>query len=50
MTPLTLDEYIDWWWEKHGPSLENNELAQNGQFDELPYVEYEDVYLPSLRT
>lgn len=33
------------WWEKH-KALGQTELGQNGQFDELPFIEYEEKYGP----
>jgi len=42
---LSLEEFVDQWWVINGSKLKDNELAKNGQFDELPYYEYEEVYL-----
>jgi len=38
---MDIDEFIEDWWEAH-PGLADTELGSNGQFDELPYIEYEE--------
>lgn len=48
MTIISLDEYIEWWWDQH-EYLVHTELGSNGQFDELPYWEYEK-YIEELCT
>jgi hypothetical protein len=35
----SFDNFEKAWWKKH-KKLANSELGSNGQFDELPYVEY----------
>lgn len=36
----TFEEFEKRWWAAH-PELAKTELAQNGQFDDLPYYDYE---------
>ena len=36
-------EFSKEWW-KNNAVLAETEMAKNGQFDELPYVEYEELY------
>ena len=40
---MTQDELIKWWWsrERHSEMLDT-ELGQNGQFDELAYVAWDE--------
>ena len=38
---MTLNEFIEIWWDAH-PGLEHTVMGQNGQFDELPHIEYEE--------
>lgn len=40
----SLEEFVTMWWKMYGPAFGNNELAANGQFDEMPYVEWEQMY------
>lgn len=40
----SIEEFVDAWWAKHGEKFANNVMAQNGQLDELPYVEYYELY------
>ena len=37
---MTLEEFIEVWWDAH-PGLEDTPMGSNGQFDEIPYAEYE---------
>ena len=40
---MTQDEFIKWWWSKERHSaLLDTELGQNGQFDELAYVAWDE--------
>lgn len=44
MPKTPLEEFVDMWWKVNGPALAGSELAADGQFDELPYVEWEKMH------
>lgn len=47
MVKPTLGEFVKSWWKKfheENPKAKDNWLYQNGQLDELPYIEYEEKY------
>ena len=39
----TLEDFIKEWWSDH-KNLRDTELGSNGQFDNIPYEEYENLY------
>lgn len=39
----TFKQFKTEWWEKH-KTLSDTELGSNGQFDELPFIEYKELY------
>ena len=43
MAKPTFKEFEKEWWKNH-PDLAKTELAMSGQFDEFPYVEFEEKY------
>ena len=38
----TMEQYVKDWWKAH-PNFGNPELRANGQFDEIPYVEFAKI-------
>lgn len=43
MANPTLEDFVKDWWSRNS-ELADTELGSNGQFDELPYAAYAELY------